>query len=165
MVSMIYNYPWYPWYPSIHGIQVSRYQKNVVSTHPYAYSLSKVFNSLWMGPYLVYFSMSNWIYPLTDYIGETGCYLMNIFRAIHLFEVQLQSFFISLFRFVCLFHGGLLQKINLSPKVRDKRPIHSWLPGDSLVVPRSPLKTIWTDSKKSAQSTIIKETTWYLWKL
>ena len=135
-VSMTYNYPWYPsihdiqlsmvskypWYPSIHGIQVSGYQKNVVSTHPY--SLSKVFNSLWMGPYLIYFSMSNWIYPLTDYIGETGCYLMNIFRAIHLYEVQLQSFFISLFRFVCLFHGGLLQKIKLSPNVRDKCPIH-----------------------------------------
>ena len=119
---MIYNYPWYP---SIHGIQVSGYQKNVVSTHPY--SLSKVFNSLWMGPYLVYFSMSNWIYPLADYIGETGCYLMNIFRAIHLYEVQLQSFFISLFRFVCLFHAGFLQKIKLSPNVRDKRPIHLYL--------------------------------------
>ena len=127
---MIFNYPWYPSTGisekfGIHVIQASGYQKSVVSTHPY--SLSKVFNSLWMGPYLIYFSMSNWIYPLADYIGETGCYLMNIFRAIHLYEVQLQSFFISLFRFVCLFHGGLLQKIKLSPNVRDKRPIHLYL--------------------------------------
>ena len=99
------------------------YQKSVVSTHPR--SLSKVLNSLWMGPYLIYFSMSNWIYPLKDYIGETGCYLMNIFRAIHLYEVQLQSFFISLFRFVCLFHSGLLQKI--SPNVREKHSIHLYL--------------------------------------
>ena len=113
----------YPWYSSIHVIQVSGYQKSVVSTHPR--SLSKVLNSLWMGPYLIFFSMSNWIYPLADYIGETGCYLMNIFRAIHLYEVQLQSFFISLFRFVCLFHSGLLQKI--SPNVREKRPIHLYL--------------------------------------
>ena len=114
---MIFKYPWYPsiGYPDIRKVWH-------LSTHPY--SLSKVFNSLWMGPYLIYFSMSNWIYPLADYIGETGCYLMNIFRAIHLYEVQLQSFFISLFRFVCLFHGGLLQKIKLSPNVRDKRPIH-----------------------------------------
>ena len=97
----------------------------MVFTHPY--SLSKVFNSLWMGPYLVYFSMSNWIYPLADYIGETGCYLMNIFRAVHLYEVQLQSFFISLFRFVCLFHAGFLQKIKLSPNVRDKGPSHLYL--------------------------------------
>ena len=133
---MIYNYPclyFHPWYSSIHVIQVSGYQKSVVSTHPR--SLSKVLNSLWMGPYLIYFSMSNWIYPLKDYIGETGCYLMNIFRATHLFEVQLQSFFISLFRFVCLFHGGLLQKINLSPNVRNNHPIHLSLSFEKSKIP------------------------------
>ena len=80
-----------------------------------------------MGPYMLHFSMNNWIYPIKDYIGETGCYLMTTFKATHLVEVQLQSFFISLFRFVCLFHSGLLQKIKLSPNVRDKRPTHLYL--------------------------------------
>ena len=77
----------------------------------------KVLNSLWMGPYMIYFSMVNWIYPLKDYLGETGCYLMNVFRGAHLWEVQQQSFFISVFRFVLLFHGHVLQKFNLSPNV------------------------------------------------
>ena len=77
----------------------------------------KVLNSLWMGPYMIYFSMVNWIYPLKDYLGETGCYLMNVFRGAHLWEVQQQSFFISVFRFVFLFHGHALQKFNLSPNV------------------------------------------------
>ena len=70
-----------------------------------------------MGPYMIYFSMVNWIYPLKDYFGETGCYLMNVFRGAHLWEVQQQSFFISVFRFVFLFHGHVLQKFNLSPNV------------------------------------------------
>ena len=70
-----------------------------------------------MGPYMIYFSMVNWIYPLKDYLGETGCYLMNVFRGAHLWEVQQQSFWISLFRFVFLFHGHVLQKFNLSPNV------------------------------------------------
>ena len=74
-------------------------------------------NSLWMGPYMIYFSMVNWIYPLKDYLGETGCYLMTTFRGVHLWEVQQQSFFISIFRFVCLFQGHILQKLNLSPNV------------------------------------------------
>lgn len=77
----------------------------------------KVLNSLWMGPYMIYFSMVNWIYPLKDYLGETGCYLMNVFRGAHLWQVQQQSFFISMFRFVFLFHGHILQKFNLSPNV------------------------------------------------
>jgi hypothetical protein len=79
--------------------------------------LFKVLNSLWMGPYMIYFSMVNWIYPLKDYLGETGCYLINVFRGVHLWEVQQQSFFISMFRFVFLFHGHILQKFNLSPNV------------------------------------------------
>ena len=77
----------------------------------------KVLNSLWMGPYMIYFSMVNWIYPLKDYLGETGCYLINVFRGVHLWEVQQQSFFISMFRFVLLFYGHILQKFNLSPNV------------------------------------------------
>ena len=75
----------------------------------------QVFNSIWIGPYMMYLSMVQWTYPAKDIIGETGCYLMNILRGMHLNEVQLQSFFISLFRFTCLYHGHFLQKI--SPNV------------------------------------------------
>ena len=63
----------------------------------------QVLNSIWIGPYMMYLSMVQWTYPAKDIIGETGCYLMNILRGMHLHEVQLQSFFISLFRFTCLY--------------------------------------------------------------
>ena len=77
-----------------------------------------------MGPYMVYFSLVHWVYPLESLFGETGCYLMNIIRPIYLYQVQLQSFFISVFRFVCLFHANCLQNINMSPNVRWKLIIY-----------------------------------------
>ena len=83
----------------------------------------QVLNSIWIGPYMMYLSMVQWTYPAKDIIGETGCYLMNILRGMHLHEVQLQSFFISLFRFTCLYYGHFLQKI--SPNVSIKHGFRS----------------------------------------
>ena len=42
--------------------------------------LFQVTNSIWIGPYIIYFSFIQWIYPLNNLIGEAGCYLMNILR-------------------------------------------------------------------------------------
>ena len=74
--------------------------------------------SMFMGPpYSLYLSLVYWIYPLNDYIGDTGCYLIIYGRDIGLWTCQLHSFFVATFRYVCLFHDKLLQKFDLSPKV------------------------------------------------
>ena len=73
-----------------------------------------------MGPYLMYFSLVNFVYPIKQYLGETGCYLVSFLKNMGIMGVQLQSFFMALFRYVCLFHDSLLFKYNISPHVSKK---------------------------------------------
>ena len=73
--------------------------------------------SIFMGPFLLYLSLVYWIYPMRDYIGDTGCYMFVYGRNIGLFIMQLQSFFVATFRYGCLFHDDFLLTFNLSPDV------------------------------------------------
>lgn len=73
-----------------------------------------------MGPFTLYLILPYWVYPLKEYLGETGCYLMDYARNIAMMAMQLQSFFQSVFRYICLFHEDILFKFNLSPNVSDK---------------------------------------------
>ena len=68
-------------------------------------------------PYLIYFSISKWTYPMKDYIGESGCFFLTFSRGMYQYEVQLSSFFMVFFRYICLFHGKCLQRIKLTPYV------------------------------------------------
>ena len=70
-----------------------------------------------MVPYLIYFSTSKWVYPMKDFIGETGCYLMVLSRGVLFFEVKLGSFFMAFFRYICLIDDRFLTKNNLTPYV------------------------------------------------
>ena len=54
---------------------------------------------------------------MRDYIGDTGCYMLIYSRNIGFFIMELQSFFVATFRYVCLFHDNFLFKFNLSPDV------------------------------------------------
>ena len=54
---------------------------------------------------------------MKDYIGDIGCYMFIYSRNIGRFIMQLQSFFLATFRYVCLFHENALLKFNLSPDV------------------------------------------------
>ena len=65
----------------------------------------------------LYLSLVYWVYPMRDYIGDTGCYMFIYGRNIVIFILQLQSFFVATFRYVCLFHENVLLKFNLSPDV------------------------------------------------
>ena len=80
-------------------------------------SIFQVMLSIFMGPSSLYLSLDYWVYPLRDYIGDTGCYMFIYCRNIELFNMQLQSFFVTTFRYVCLFHEKFLLKFNLSPDV------------------------------------------------
>ena len=73
--------------------------------------------SAFVGPNLVYFTLVVWVYPMKDYIGEAGCHMMNSYRLAGAFGVQLQSLFVAIFRYICLFHGSSMRRVNLSPHV------------------------------------------------
>ena len=70
-----------------------------------------------MGPHTLYHILEFWVYPFKDYIGDTGCYMFIYGRDIGNFIIQLHSFFLATFRYVCLFHDMFLLKFNLSPNV------------------------------------------------
>ena len=78
---------------------------------------TQVMLSIYMIPYSLYLSLAYWIYPLKDYIGDTGCYVAIYGRDIGIYISQSHSFFMAVFRYNCLFNGIFLKKINLSPNV------------------------------------------------
>ena len=70
-----------------------------------------------IGPILLYHTLDCWVYPLRDYIGETGRHMIILLRNAVESIVQLQSFFTSIFRYICVFHNGSILYLNLSPYV------------------------------------------------
>ena len=77
----------------------------------------QVMSSISLLPHTLYSSLSYWIYPLKDYIGESGCYVAIYNRDIGYYITQSHSFFMAMFRYNCLFNGTILKKINLGPNV------------------------------------------------
>ena len=78
---------------------------------------TQVMLSIFLVPYSLYISLAYWIYPLKDYIGDTGCYAAIYGRDIGNYITQTHSFFMAMFRYNCLFNGIFLKKIHLSPNV------------------------------------------------
>ena len=70
-----------------------------------------------IGPILLYRTLGCWVYPMRDYIGGTGCHMIVHLWGAVWFSVQLQSFFTSIFRYICVFHNGSILNLNLSPCV------------------------------------------------
>ena len=68
-------------------------------------------------PYTMYFILLYWVYPMNHYLGDTVCYALDYSRLIAFYAIQLQSFFHSLFRYICLFHQKFLFKLNLGAHV------------------------------------------------
>ena len=70
-----------------------------------------------MGPHSLYHSLVYWVYPMKNIIGESGCYIFIYWQTIGVFQIQLQSFFMATFRYICLFHDDFLFRFSLSPTV------------------------------------------------
>ena len=77
----------------------------------------QVLLSSFIMPFSLYLSLIYWVYPLKDIFGETGCYIMTCLRNMGTFMIQLQSFFMATFRYICLFHDDFLIRFSLSPMV------------------------------------------------
>ena len=61
-----------------------------------------------------------WVYPLNDFVGDVGCYMLVYARNIGLAIIQVHSFYVVLFRYICLFHLDLLQRFSIGSKVSIK---------------------------------------------
>ena len=83
----------------------------------------QVLLSAFIGPSLVYYTLVYWVYPMKDYVGETGCHITFFFRNAGVFAFQLQSLSMAFFRYICLFHSGSVRKLHISLNVSCKGQI------------------------------------------
>ena len=67
--------------------------------------------------FLIFLYLRTKYYPLKDTFGEYFCHFFNYLLPIGAFAGQFHSFFLTSFRYICLFHDDFLIKYNISPKV------------------------------------------------
>ena len=82
--------------------------------------LFQVSLSIYVGSNSIYTILDFWVYPLNDFVGDIGCYTLAYARNIGLGIIQVHSFYVVLFRYMCLFHLDLLQRFSISSKVSVK---------------------------------------------
>ncbi len=56
-------------------------------------------------------------YPLKDIIGIAGCHVIDWMEIFGVLSLQTASFWLSLFRYICIVHHEKLQTTGISPKV------------------------------------------------
>ena len=83
----------------------------------------QVLLSAFIGPSLVYYTLVYWVYPMKDYVGETGCHITFFLRNAGVFAFQLQSLSMAFFRYICLFHSGSVRRLHISLNVSCKDQI------------------------------------------
>ena len=67
--------------------------------------------------YLIFLGLRAVHYPLKDFFGETFCHLFSFLEIYGTFVGQFHSFFMTVYRYVCLFHSDGMMKHNITPKV------------------------------------------------
>jgi hypothetical protein len=65
-------------------------------------------------------SVKGFYYPMKDLIGEPMCYLLHMGELHITMMSQMSSFFISLFRYICIIHNERLLALQISVKVLAK---------------------------------------------
>ena len=67
--------------------------------------------------YLVFLGMKTIHYPMKDLVGGRFCHFFSFLEPYGAFVGQFHSFFMTVFRYVCLFHSEKMLRHNISPKV------------------------------------------------
>ena len=97
--------------------QLGKFQLKLINNISHHQLLFQVFLSTFMGSYSLYTSVALWVYPLNDFVGDIPCYMFIYARNIGFEIIQVHSFFVALFRYMCLFHVNLLLTFSLSSNV------------------------------------------------
>ena len=69
---------------------------------------------------LLFLNSLIWVKTLKDYVTELGCYIGPYIFYFTASYTGLHSFFIALFRYICILHPDRLSNSNISPEVRQK---------------------------------------------
>ena len=67
--------------------------------------------------YLVFLGLKTIHYPMKDLVGGRFCHFFSFLEPYGAFVGQFHSFFMTVFRYVCLFHSEKMLRHNISPKV------------------------------------------------
>ena len=70
--------------------------------------------------YLMFVASRAFIFPLKDWIGELACHLISFIEIYSNMMAQSHTFFISMFRYVCIIHNQTLLKRNVKGRVSKK---------------------------------------------
>ena len=75
---------------------------------------------------MAFYMLRATFYPLNAIFGDIYCYLCNFLEPWAAFMGQFHSFFLTLFRYICLFHEEWLFVHRITPKVRSMGFFYSW---------------------------------------
>ncbi len=65
----------------------------------------------------IYYIVHSFIYPMADLIGSLGCYINDIISLVGFTYTNSASFFVTLYRYICINHTSFLHGKGISPKV------------------------------------------------
>ena len=68
-------------------------------------------------PYCFDLGLRSFYYPVINLTGDSLCYIRNYYDVIQNMVVQYQTFYITFYRYVCLFHWDFLLSKEITPKV------------------------------------------------
>ena len=70
--------------------------------------------------YLLVMILRSLYYPVKDITGQYFCYFVTYSEVFIIFYVQFQTFFMTLYRYICLFHDKILIDFGLHPRTLAK---------------------------------------------
>ena len=71
-------------------------------------------------PYLLNMIIRSLYYPVKDITGVYYCYYIAYTEVFSIFYTQFQTFFVTLYRYICLFHDGILIDLGIHPRTLAK---------------------------------------------
>ena len=76
-------------------------------------------------PALLYFNTLIWAKVPKHYLTELGCYIGPYIFTFMAAYAGIHSFFIAIFRYICIIHPNRLSQLNISPEVNGKNYVIS----------------------------------------
>ncbi len=74
--------------------------------------------------YTTYMAVASFIYPMKSIVGHFGCYFIDFLEIYGVGFMRTQSFYVALFRYICIVQTDLMLKLGSSPEVRAWK--HFW---------------------------------------
>ena len=70
-----------------------------------------------MPPYVIAVMLKSFHYPIKDIIGVFNCHVMHVAEVLVMIVAQCHTFFVTLFRYICIFHEVKIMKLKMTAGV------------------------------------------------